>query len=211
MRLRRTTPERVRVVVPNVLSLDAVVARAVPGAAELALTTAPPLSPRFLHRRRAVVLPVQGEGRLEGMLLAVAGQHGGVRDDVLRVLEDVASTPGRRVGGRRDFARVDVALPVTMVPDGLQRGWLDGFARNLSAGGILVAGADVLELGDRLRMRVALEDDDLLDLVARVVREDARGLRGLRLEGLDDPARERIVRYVFARQRRALALRARAA
>jgi hypothetical protein len=42
--------------------------------------------------------------------------------------------------------------------------------------------------------------------------DDTWGLRGLRLEGLDERARERIVKFVFARQRRALAeLRSRTA
>jgi c-di-GMP-binding flagellar brake protein YcgR len=78
---------------------------------------------------------------------------------------------------------------------------------------VLVAGADVLERGDRLRLRFELDsEEDLLDVLARVVRaDDDLGLRGLRLEGVGERERERIVRYVFERQRHALAaLRARA-
>ena len=104
--------------------------------------------------------------------------------------------------------------PVALIPDGFKVGWLNGFTRNVSAGGVLIAGADALEAGDRLRLRFELDDeDDLIDLLARVVRaDDAWGLRGLRLERLTDRERERIVKFVFARQRRALAqLRSRTA
>jgi c-di-GMP-binding flagellar brake protein YcgR len=103
--------------------------------------------------------------------------------------------------------RVDLVRPVAMIPDGFRVGWLNGFTRNLSAGGVLVTGADALEAGDRLRVRFELDsEEDLLDVLARVVRaDDAWGLRGLRLEGIDPGRRERIVRFVFERQRRALA------
>ncbi|HWI71244.1 MAG TPA: PilZ domain-containing protein, partial [Baekduia sp.] len=70
------------------------------------------------------------------------------------------------------------------------------------------------EAGDRLRLRFELDsEEDLIDLLARVVRaDDTWGLRGLRLEQLSERERERIVRFVFARQRRALAeLRSRSA
>jgi hypothetical protein len=77
------------------------------------------------------------------------------------------------------------------------------------AGGVLIVGADALEAGDRLRVRFELDaEDDLIDLLVRA--DDTWGLRGLRLERLTDC--ERIVKFVFARQRRALAeLRSRTA
>jgi hypothetical protein len=211
MLLRRAKDERVRILVPRVATFDAIVARVVPGAAEFALVAEPPVAPRFLHRRRAIVLPPRGDDRLDGMLLAVPGSHGRVRDDMLHFLEEVLPITRRPEPQRRDFARVDVALPVTMVPNGFRVGWLNGFARNMSANGLLVAGAGALELGDKLRVRLELQDEHLIDLLARVVRADDWGLRGLRLEDLDEHVRDQLVRYVFERQRRALAeLRARA-
>ena len=135
--------------------------------------------------------------------------------DLLHFLRAVVPLAPRRAQQpqRREDARIDLVRPVAMVPDGFRVGWLNGFTRDISAGGVLVAGAEALEAGDRLRLRFELDsEDDLLDVLARVVRaDDAWGLRGLRLEGVTDRERERIVRYVFARQRRALAeLRARA-
>jgi hypothetical protein len=212
--LRRGQEERVRVLVPRVATLEATVVRAVTGAAELALTTTPDVPLRFLHRRQATIVPLSGSGRVDGRVLAVPDPHGRVREDVLHFLKAVVPLAPPRASQRRDEVRIDLVRPVAIIPDGFKVGWLDGFTRNVSAGGVLVAGADALEEGDRLRLRFELDsEDDLIDLLARVVRaDDAWGLRGLRLERLTDGERERIVKFVFARQRRALAeLRSRTA
>jgi hypothetical protein len=214
--LRRGNEERVRVLVPHVANLEAVVVRAVAGAAELAITGADQRVPaRFLHRRKATIVPLAGDDRVDGTLLAVPGAHGRVREDLLHFLRAVVPlAPPRSVSQRRDAARIDLVRPVAMIPEGFRVGWLNGFTRNVSAGGVLVAGADALGEGARLRLRFELDsEEDLIDLLARVVRADeAWGLRGLRLEKLAEAERERIVRFVFARQRRALAeLRARSA
>jgi len=213
---RRDPQERVRILVPRVASVDAVVVRAVPGAVELALTRQPAVPVRFLHRRAAALAP-PGAGadpaadRIWGTLLAVPDARGVIRDDVVHFLHTVAPTPTATppiaAPQRRAHARVDIIRPVAIVPDGFTVGWLNGTTRNLSAGGVLVAGASALEHGDRLRLRIELDaEDDLVDLLARVARSDERfGLRGLRLEGVGRTERERIVRYVFARQREALA------
>jgi hypothetical protein len=200
--------ERVRVLVPHVATLEAVVVRAVTGAAELAVVTADARVPaRFLHRRKATIVPLAGDDRVDGTLFAVPGAGGRVRADLLHFLQAVVPLAPPRPPQRRDAARIDLVRPVAMIPEGFKVGWLNGFTRNVSAGGVLVAGADALHEGERLRLRFELDDEaDLIDLLARVVRaDDAWGLRGLRLERLADRERERIVRFVFARQRRVLA------
>jgi hypothetical protein len=212
--LRRGQEERVRVLVPRVATLEATVVRAVTGAAELALTATPDVPLRFLHRRKATIVPLTGNDRIDGRLLAVPGPNGRVRDDLLHFLKAVVPLAPPRAPQRRDEIRIDLVRPVALIPDGFKVGWLNGYTRNVSAGGVLIAGADALEAGDRLRVRFELDDeDDLIDLLARVVRaDDTWGLRGLRLERLTDRERERIVKFVFARQRRALAeLRSRTA
>ncbi|MDX6703663.1 MAG: hypothetical protein QOF26_3889 [Baekduia sp.] len=211
--LSRGHEERVRVLVPRLATVEAVVARVVTGAAELALVGRPEIPLRFLHRRTATIVPLAGDRRVDGTLLAVPGPHGKIRDDLLHFLQAVVPLAPRLEPQRRDDHRIDLVRPVAMIPEGFQVGWLNGFTRNVSAGGVLVAGAEALEAGDKLRLRFELDSaDDLIDLLARVVRaDDTWGLRGLRLEQIDERERERIVRYVFARQRHALAeLRARA-
>jgi PilZ domain len=211
--LRSGREERVRVLVPRLTTVDAVVVRVVTGAAELALLKRPEMPLRFLHRRKATIVPPAGDRRVDGTLLAVPDRDGKVRDDLLHFLQAVVPLAPPRPEQRRDYARIDLVRPAAMIPEGFQVGWLNGHVRNVSAGGVLVTGAEALESGDRLRLRFELDsEEDLIDLLARVVRADpAGGLRGLRLERLTEPERERIVRFVFARQRRALAeLRARA-
>jgi hypothetical protein len=211
--LGRGLEERVRILVPRVATVEAVVARAVEGAAELALLERAAVPVRFLHRKRATLVPPGADARVDGTLFAVPGPEGRVRDDLLHFVQAAVPLAPRPAPQRRDHTRVDLVRPVAMVPDGIRVGWLNGFTRNLSATGVLVAGADALAEGDRLRLRFELHgEDDMVDLLARVVRaDDTWGLRGLRLERLDARERERIVQFVFARQRRALAeLRARA-
>jgi PilZ domain len=206
---RRGQDERVRVIVPSVATLEAVVVRAVEGAAELAVTdTRVGVPARFLHRRRATIVPLSGDDRVDGTLLAVPGAHGRVREDLIHFLQAVVPLAPRARPQRREASRIDLVRPVAMIPDGFRVGWLNGYTRNVSAGGVLVAGADALAEGDKLRLRFELDDeDDLVDLLARVVRaDDDWGLRGLRLEGVSEAERERIVRFVFARQRYALAM-----
>jgi hypothetical protein len=205
----RGPEERVRVLVPRVTSVDALVVRVVTGAAELALVGPATVPPRFLHRRKATIVPATGDGRVDGTLLAVPGPHGRVRDDLLHFLQAVVPlAPPRPIQPqRREAARIELVRPVAMVPEGFRVGWLNGYTMNMSAGGVLVAGAEALDEGARLRLRFELEsEDDLLDVLARVVRADGHGgLRGLRLEGVPERERERIVRFVFAQQREALA------
>jgi hypothetical protein len=212
--LRRGQEERVRVLVPRVATLEATVVRTVTGAAELALTATPDVPLRFLHRRKATIVPLTGDDRIDGRLLAVPGPNGRVREDLLHFLKAVVPLAPPRAPQRRDEIRIDLVRPVALIPDGFKVGWLNAYTRTVSAGGVRSAGADALEAGDRLRVRFELDDeDDLIDLLARVVRaDDTWGLRGLRLERLTDRERERIVKFVFARQRRALAeLRSRTA
>jgi hypothetical protein len=210
--VRAAEQELVRVIVPRVATFEAAVLRAAAGAAELALVQRPEVPVRFLHRQRATIVPPAADRRADGTLLAVPAPSGAVRDDLLHFVPLAVPLAPRPAPQRRDAVRIDLVRPVAMVPDGFQVGWLNGFTRNISSGGVLVTGAEPLESGDRLRLRFELDsEEDLLDVLARVVRtQDAWGLRGLRLEGVSDRDRERIVRFVFERQRRALALRARA-
>src|SRR3954454_12672658 len=113
MSLSHRAPEqRVRILVPRVAAVDAVVVRVVTGAAELALTSHPAVPVRFLHRRRASIVPLAGDTGVDGTLLPVPGRGGRVRDDLLHFLEDVLPIAARRQ--RREFARVTLVRPVAM-------------------------------------------------------------------------------------------------
>src|SRR3954470_436641 len=154
--LRRGGQERVRVLVPQVATFEAMVVRAVSGAAELEIASAAGVPARFLHRRRATIVPLTGDDRVDGTLLAVPGAHGRVREDLLHFLQAVVplAPPRKQPPQRRDATRIDLVRPVAMIPEGFRVGWLNGFTRNVSAGGGLVRGAGGVGEGDRTRRRV---------------------------------------------------------
>lgn len=89
------TPERVRLTVPGLGAVEAWVARAVPGAAELVFNGQPPAPARVLHRRAAVLqsLPPDPPARVEATLLAVPDRRGTLRADIVHALLAVPDMP----------------------------------------------------------------------------------------------------------------------
>jgi hypothetical protein len=116
-------------------------------------------------------------------------------------------------GSKRRGVRVQLIRPVAIVPESFKIGWLNGATRNVSVGGILVSGAEQLQSGDGLRLRFELDhEDDVIDIKGRVVRDnDPWGLRGVRIESAGERERERLIRYIYESQRRAIARRTLAA
>jgi c-di-GMP-binding flagellar brake protein YcgR len=105
---------------------------------------------------------------------------------------------------RRSFARVDAFLEVLAMP-------VEGGATiptavvNISASGAVIARLDRLSPGDAVDLRLVLAPNEPpLEIGARVVRESERLLRAVHFERLHDADRERIVRFVIARQRHEL-------
>ncbi|WP_205696825.1 PilZ domain-containing protein [Conexibacter sp. SYSU D00693] len=203
-RLRPTDAERVLVHVHGGPVVEAHVSHAVSGAAELVVAGAKDLPPRFLHRRKASLVPVDGDGRLEVTLLAVPSPQGVVRDDVVHAvwLEAQDADPVQR----REHARITVVRPVTVVPDGLSHGWLRARTRDVSAGGILLSGVPQLAEGDGLRLLIDLSDqhETQVDVPARVVRATDDGLRALELGEVPEGERDRIAKWVRRRELEAL-------
>ena len=196
---RHRSPDapRVRVHVRSGPVLEALLVRAVEGAAELVLVGGPAAAPRFLHRSAATIVQEDDGRRVDVTLLAVE-RDGAVSDDVLQAVWLPAQ--------RREHARITVVRPVTLVPDGLQRGWLRGRTRDLSAGGALVSGAPQLQPGHRLRLLLDLADqqDVQVDVPATVVRADSDGLRALDFGPLRPGEQDRIARWVRRREIEAL-------
>jgi hypothetical protein len=80
--------ERVRLFVDRIGAVEAVVARLVPGAAELVFTSAPPAPARLMHRRTGRTEGVGDDppAITTGTILAVAGPSGQVREDIVHFL-----------------------------------------------------------------------------------------------------------------------------
>jgi hypothetical protein len=136
----------------------------------------------------------RGLARVEGVITDATG--------ALRFLE----TTGGVVMQRRRFFRVRCGVRVTVAGD--ERDPLLTEAVDVSVGGMLLARADSLSLGDRVRFALTLGEGEILVGGASVVRATPFGHRALAFDALRGNQEQRLGHFVAALQRREAALRA---
>jgi hypothetical protein len=148
--------------------------------------------------------------RLEPLSLEYASAQGLVRFQGRGVLEErdlvsfeVATEP--EVLQRRDFVRVEAVQPVVLVTeDG--NVLMDTHALDISGGGMLLTGPETLEVGAVVRFSLRLGAAGAsVDGLARVVRPGEMGRRALVFEHISAADRQRLIHFIFERQRVALA------
>jgi c-di-GMP-binding flagellar brake protein YcgR len=167
------------------------------GEAALILLT-PPLRP--LTPGQAVSVEVttrRGVVRLDMRVVASDGR-GSVR------VAPAAAEAREEVVQRRDFVRVDACVPVVVReggPDGPAR---EAFTLNVSAGGLMLSGLSHLAVGAFAWVTIELEDGEApVEALVTVVRVADHGARAVRIASIGARDEQRIVRFTFARQRRA--------
>jgi hypothetical protein len=210
-KLRRVRHDpRVRLHIPGLGAIDAEVTRAVVGAAELTLRADPPIPTRFLNRAGVMLetiptTPGEERDRAWGRLSAIPDARGNVNREQVWFFKEMA--PARqKPAQRRQHVRARVSLPVTFVPERFEVAWLDGHTRDLSVGGALLADADRVVEGERLRLVLELPSDPrVINAHGRVVRELPRGLRAVRIDTLERGDGDRIARFVAECERQELA------
>jgi hypothetical protein len=103
---------------------------------------------------------------------------------------------------RRDFVRVEAFVPVTYRPDGPE-GWLaTAHTLDVSGNGLQITSAEGLLLGDMRRFSIELgEGEEDVHAVAAAVREAGEDTFGMRFIEIPERDRQRLVRWVFARER----------
>lgn len=108
---------------------------------------------------------------------------------------------------RREFVRIDATVRVTYEPIGAGVWTAETTTINLSGGGFMLAGHEGLLLGEKMRFVVDLDGDSResgpLQVIGRVVR-DTRGGLGVEIDEVDEAERDRLIRWLFERQRRAV-------
>jgi hypothetical protein len=146
---------------------------------------------------------------MEPLLLEYTSAHGLVRLRGEAKLEDrdllrfkAADAP--EVLQRREYVRVEGAQPV------LLRSARDGdavktHAIDISGGGMLLSGADGLDVGARINFRLEIDDELPIEGRARIVRADGDKQRAVVFEEIADAERQRLIHFIFNRQRAALA------
>jgi hypothetical protein len=147
---------------------------------------------------------------LEPLVLEYVSVRGMVRFEGQAVLQErdlvrfeVSTAP--EVTQRREFVRVP-AVQNVVLDDGTSSVRIDGKALDLSGGGMLLSGGDRLELDSVVRFRLSLGPGMReIEGLARVVRGDDEGRRALVFEQISQDERQRLIHFVFERQRDALA------
>jgi hypothetical protein len=116
-----------------------------------------------------------------------------IRDgDVL----DLEVDGDREIIQRRSYARVDAVLEVEVAPG------VPAAAMNISGSGAVVSQLDGLQAGDPVELSLRLgPHEPPIVIGGRVVRECAENLRAIHFERVALADRERIVHWVFERQR----------
>jgi hypothetical protein len=101
---------------------------------------------------------------------------------------------------RREHARVQADLPLHLITEDGER--LVAQTVNVSGGGVMVRGVTQLDVGERVHVVLWLDDGARpLETPARVVREVQPGVVGVLFDLIDEPTRERLIHYVFDRER----------
>lgn len=103
---------------------------------------------------------------------------------------------------RRDYVRVEAFVPVSYQPDGPDGWTATAHTLDVSGGGFQVAEAEGLRLGDMLRFTLELgEGEEPAQAVSCAVREAGDRVFGMRFVEILERDRQRLVRWVFARER----------
>ena len=110
----------------------------------------------------------------------------------------------REVVQRREFVRIDAVQPVVLAL-GAHGEQINTHAIDVSGGGMLLTGPD-LPLDSSVRFSLHLAANlDPIEGRAHVVRNDEQGRRALVFDDISSADRQRLIHFVFERQRAALA------
>lgn len=131
--------------------------------------------------------------------------EGRAKREARDLIRFAVASPGE-VLQRRDFVRIDVAQPVAVTDarDGRTR---HTHAVDISGGGMLLEGLEDLSEGQRVRFSLELDPGaPPVQGAARVVRTEGITERGLKFETISEPDRERLIHFIFDRERAARAI-----
>jgi hypothetical protein len=104
---------------------------------------------------------------------------------------------------RREFVRIDAMIPVTYLPLGVGGWTAETTTINVSGGGFMISGREGLRMDEICTFTLHLDGEreaGPLECDGQVVRETGGGL-GISITVIEDDERERLIRWVFARER----------
>ena len=102
---------------------------------------------------------------------------------------------------QREYVRVKAARPV-QVSIGARRVLVQSYSVDISGGGLLLAGPDLLTVGERVEFRMTtVSGSPPITGSGTVVRTDVRGHRAISFDSISDLDRRRLIRFIFECQR----------
>jgi hypothetical protein len=190
------TGEHVQVNLPHIGLLPATVEATEPGAVVVVLAVGDARVKRLAGAEVAIEYATgRGINRFGGIL-----QLDGSRPEQLRV---TLRGDAERIQ-RREWARVDATLPITVRGIDEPVGG-DTVTLNISGGGVLVKDPWKMPLGIDVRIELEVEPGAApIKALGRVVREPQPDQRGIRIESIARDDEERLVRLVRERELAAL-------
>jgi hypothetical protein len=147
-------------------------------------------------------------GEIEGVIEATSARGLARLVGTLRQFENEPDAvrldfdQGPEVIQRRQFVRIETTTTVTVTrQDGSKA---RTHTLNLSGAGLLLGGPEDLEMEDSVKVDIDVGDGEPpIHARGRVVRVTREGHRGVRIEMIEEGDRERLIHFVFERQRRA--------
>jgi hypothetical protein len=107
---------------------------------------------------------------------------------------------GPEVIQRRQFVRIETTTPVTVTREDGSRAKTHSL--NLSGAGLLIGGPADLRMDEPVKVDIEVGRGEVpIHARGRVVRETSEGHKGVRIEMIEEGDRERLIHFVFERQR----------
>jgi len=158
---------------------------------------------RPLTRLGTASATIEAMGRRGRLRAAVkVRQHNGEPDAVWAEFDGETE-----VVQQRGFFRLDVMTKVVVSREsGAQA---ETHTLDISASGLLLAGPRDLKVGERVWVAIDIDEETPVRASGRVARAPTDQQRAVQLDRIEDAARERLIRYLFARQRDAVRVRQR--
>lgn len=150
---------------------------------------------RLLTRGQTAEATVTFVGRRGKVEVAVTVSGHNDEPDALRV----EFAPGGKTLQRRDFFRMDIVTDVVIFRDNGTE--VHTHTLDLSGSGALLPSSSGLDMNERVWMAIDVGDETPVRAHATVARVTGDHHRGVVFEHISEAARERLIRYLFARQR----------
>ncbi len=159
----------------------------------------------------AIMVPIQplSASQLDGLVLEFVGPRGRIRLGGEAAVQDPCEPDVVRIDRlrplevlqEREWYRLEANCPVLVYLGGDQMP-IQSYTADISGGGFLLAGPDLLGVGDEFKFQLTLVAGQLVIAgTGTVMRLDAEGRRAVAFSTISDFDQRRLVRFLFDYQR----------